>query len=76
MDQVIDIAKLNKFNFLDKEVENLDRKNRRPENKVEILKDSNDVCECIIALFSFSISKEKTDQVTSEVLSKLAMEDI
>ena len=33
------------------------------------------VCECIIALYSFSISKEKIDQVISVVLSKLTKKD-
>ena len=52
MDQTMDIFKLNKFNFLKKKVEesgnqrkNLDRENRRLEQKVEIFKDTNDVCE-------------------------------
>ena len=60
MDQVMDIVKLNIFNFLKKGVEefwyqskNLDYENRRLEHKVEILKDICDVCdvcECIIAI--------------------------
>ena len=60
MDQVMDIVKLNIFNFLKKGVEefwyqskNLDYENRRLEHKVEILKDNCDVCdvyECIIAI--------------------------
>ena len=52
MDQTMDIFKLNKFNFFKKKVQefgrqrkNLDRENRRPEQKVEIFKDTNDVCE-------------------------------
>ena len=45
------------------------------EQKVEILKNPKDVCECIIALYSFSISKEKIDQVISVVLNKLAKKD-
>ena len=52
MDQTMDIFKLNKFNFLQKKVEefgnqrkNLDRENSRLEQKVEIFKDTNDVCE-------------------------------
>ena len=45
---------------------NLDCENRRLEHKVEILKDSNDVCECIIALRSFNISKAKKDQVLAK----------
>ena len=49
--------------------------NRRLEEKREISKDPNDVCECIIALYSFSISKDKVDQVISVVISKLAMKD-
>ena len=40
------------------------------------MKDPNDVCECIISLNSFSISKEKIDQVISVVLSKLEKMDI
>ena len=73
----MDIVKLNKFNFLKKEVEefgeqskNLDRENRKLEQRVEILEDPN-VCVCIMALYYFSISKEKIDQVISVVLSKL-----
>ena len=54
----------------------MDCENRRLELKVEILKDQNHVCECIIALYSFSVSKVKTDQVISVVLSKLAKKDI
>ena len=66
----MDIVELNKFDFLKKEVEefvqqskNLDCQNRRLEHKVEIFKNQNDVCECIIVLNSSSISKEKIDQV-------------
>ena len=79
MDQVLDIVKLNNFVFLKKEVEefgqqsqNLDCENRRLEHKVEILKNPNNICECITTFYSFSISKEKIDQVMSGVLSKLA----
>ena len=46
------------------------------EHKVEILKDPNNVCECIIALYSFIIGKGKIDQVISEVLSMLAKKDL
>ena len=53
----------------------MDRENKRPEQKIEILKDPNDVCECIIALYSFSISKEKIGQVISVVLSKLTKKE-
>ena len=63
----MEIVKLNKFNFLKKKVEefgqqckNLDCENRRIEHKTEILKKPNNVSECIIALYSFSISKEKS----------------
>ena len=52
MDQVMDIVNLNNFNLLKKGVEKLgqqsnilDYENKRLELKVEILKDSNDVCE-------------------------------
>ena len=38
---------------------------------LDILKKLHDVCECIIALYPFSISKEKKDQV-SLFLNKLA----
>ena len=41
--------------------QNLDFENRRLEHKVEILKNPNNVCECIIALYSFSISKNRID---------------
>ena len=51
------------------------RENRRLGQKVEILKDPYDVCECIISLYSFNISKEKIDQVISVVLSKLTKKD-
>ena len=54
----------------------MDCKNRRLEDNVEILKNPNDVCECIIALYSFSISKEKIDQIMSVVLSKLENKNI
>ena len=66
----MDIVKLTKFNFLKEEVEefgqqskNLYCENRRLELKIEILKDPNDNCKCIIALYSCSISKEKIDQI-------------
>ena len=45
------------------------------EQKVEILRDRNDVCGCTIALYSLSLSIEKIDQVISVVLSKLAKKD-
>ena len=83
MDAAMDIVKLKKFNFSKKQVEEfgqqskkLDHENRRLENKEGILRDPNDVFISIIALYSFSISKEKIDQVISVVLSKLAMKDI
>ena len=79
----MDIVKCNKFNVLKNEVykfgqqsKNLNCESRRLEHKVETLKDPNDVCECIIALNSFSISKMKIDQVVSMVLSKLTKTDI
>ena len=49
--------------------------NKRLEHKVEIFKDSNNVCECITTIFSFSKSKEKIYQVISVVLIKLAKKD-
>ena len=49
---------------------------RRLEHKVEIFKNTNNVCGCITALNSFSMSREKIDQVISVVLSKLAKTDI
>ena len=49
---------------------------RRLEHKVEIVKNTNNVCGCITALNSFSMSREKIDQVISVVLSKLAKTDI
>ena len=36
----------------------MNRENKRLEQKVKILKDPLDVCECIMFLDSFSISKE------------------
>ena len=84
MDEVMDIVELNKFNFFKEtswgiwttKPKKLDHENRRLENKEEILNDLNNVFICIIALFSFSISKEKIDQVVSVVLSELAKKDI
>ena len=83
MNQVLDIVKLNKFNILKKEdeefgkqIKNLNCENRRLGHIAEILKDPNDVSECIINLYSFIISKDKIDQVISVVLSKLAKKDI
>ena len=48
----------------------LDQGSRSLEQKVEILKDTNDLCEWIIALFSFIISKQKIDKVIPVVASK------
>ena len=45
------------------------------EQNVEISKDPNYVCEYIIVLYSFSISKEIIDQVISVILKKLAQKD-
>ena len=39
--------------------------------EAEILKDPNNICEWILALYSFNLSKEKMDQNISVVLSKL-----
>ena len=61
-------------NFDDKS-KHLNCENRRLEEKAEISKDPNDVCGCIIAWYSFSISKDKVDQVISVVLNMLAMKD-
>ena len=59
MDQVMHIVKLIEFSFLKKEVEesgqqskNLDCQNRRLEHLVEVLNDQNNICECIMSLFS------------------------
>ena len=83
MDQVVKIVKLNQFNLLKKEVDEfgqlskiLDRQNRRLGDIVEVLNDQNDVYECIVVLYSVNVNKEKTDQVTSVVLSKFARKDI
>ena len=83
MDQVVKIVKLNQFNLLKKEVDEfgqlskiLDRQNRRLEDIAEVLNDQNDVYECIVVLYSVNVNKEKTDQVTSVVLSKFAKKDI
>ena len=54
----------------------MDRENRSLEHKVELLKDPNNVCECVIASNSFSISNEKILEVISGVLGKLAKKDI
>ena len=35
------------------------------EHLIELLKEPNDVCECIIVLLSLKISTEKKDQVIS-----------
>ena len=64
------------FEEFEQQIQNLDCENRRLENKIEIFNSLNSVCECITALYSFSISKEKIDQVFSMVLSKLAKKDI
>ena len=68
----MDIVKINKFIFSKKGVEkfrlqskNFDHENRRLEQKVEILKDPDDVCDCLIAFYSFSISKEKIGYLSS-----------
>lgn len=52
----MDIVKTNKFIFPKKGVEkfrlqrkNFDHENKRLQQKVEILKDPDDVCECLIA---------------------------
>lgn len=83
MDQVVKIVKLNQFNLFKKEVDEfgqlskiLDRQNRRLGDIVEVLNDQNDVYECIVVLYSVNVNKEKTDQVTSVVLSKFAKKDI
>lgn len=83
MDQVVKIVKLNQFNLLKKEVDEfgqlskiLDRQNRRLGDIVEVLNDQNHVYECIVVLYSVNVNKEKTDQVTSVVLSKFAKKDI
>ena len=60
---------------LGQQSQNLDCENRRVEHKAEILK-SRDVSECINALYSFSISLEKKDQVNSVVLSRSLKKDI
>ena len=49
---------------------------QRLEHKVEILTNPNNACECVTALDSFSLSKEKIDRVISMVLSKLLKKDI
>ena len=53
---MMDIVKMNKFIFPKKGVEkfrlqskNFDHENKRLQQKVEILKDPDDVCECLIA---------------------------
>ena len=57
MDQVMDIVKLNKFNFLKKTDEfrqqskNVNHENMRIEHAVQILKSPNDVCECNCFIF-------------------------
>ena len=82
-DNLSHALKLNKFDFLKKEVEEFGQKSKKFESwkqktkhKAEILIDLNDVCECIIALYSFSISNEKIHQVMPVVLSKLSKKDI
>ena len=52
-----------KLNFLKKQVEEFGKQskyygheNRRLEHKVKILNNQNDICECIIASYSISIS--------------------
>ena len=78
----MDIIKLEKFIFQSKKFQfgqqsqGVDSENRRLKYKVEILKYPKNVCEFIIALYSFSISKEEIAQIISVVLSKLAKKDI
>ena len=40
------------------------------------MKDVNDVCERIIAIYSFGVIKEKVHQVISQVIITLAKKDI
>ena len=61
---------------LGQQSQNLDCENRRAEHKAEILKSRDNVSECINALYSFSISLEKKDQVNSVVLSRSLKKDI
>ena len=68
--------KWKKIEEYEEQSKNFDRENRRLEHRVELLKNPNDVCKCIIALYSFSIGKEKIDRIISVVLSKLAKKDI
>ena len=63
----MDIVQLKMFNFLKREVQESGQSSKR---------NPNNVCECIITLYSFSISKEKIDQAISVVLRKLAKKDI
>ena len=66
----MDIVKLNMLIFQRNILRNLDNKakcwivkNRRLGHKVEIWKNPNNVFECIIVLYSFSINKEQIGQV-------------
>ena len=63
----MDIVRLKMFNFSKREVQQFGQSSK---------KNPNNVCECIITLYSFSISKEKIDQAISVVLRKLAKKDI
>ena len=61
---------------LGQQSQNLDCGNRRVKHKAEILKSRDNVSECINALYFFSISLEKKDQINSVVLSRSLKKDI
>ena len=54
----------------------MDCEKRRLEHEQEVLKNPNNVSESVIALYSFSMSNEKMDQVIWKVLSKVTKKDI
>ena len=70
MDQVMDVEKLNEFNFLKEDVEevgersqSLDNKKRRLVHLTEFLKNPYDVCEFIIFSLSLNVTIEEIYQV-------------
>ena len=77
----MDIVKL-QFIFQKRKLRNLKNKanvcivKTRLKHKVEIWKNANNVSECIVDLYSFSINKEKSEQVVSVVLTKLVKKNI
>ena len=54
----------------------MDSLKRRLEYKAEIFDEQSEICKLRIALYSFHVRKQKIDQPTSVVLSKVVKRDI